>query len=128
MVKRYKNIPRREFLKIQFKLLNAMRQKHMELTPKEIEVAIEFFVLEDPYSFNRFSSKSRNKVIERLADRNIGISNATLNQHIIALHKKLILVRETDNNLVIHPVFKPLLSESENSYEFKFIFENVVNE
>ena len=125
MTKRFENIQRKDFIKLQFNLLNAFRPKHIQLTNKEIEVAVEFFVLEAPFSNNRFSSASRNQVVKKLEDQNSGVSNATLNQHIISLQKKGILTREVDNTLIINKSLRNLLDNKTKNYEIKFEFVNV---
>ena len=125
MVKTFDGISRREFLKIQFNLLNSFSPKRAQLTNKEIDVVIEFFVLPDMYKRNRFSSAARNYIVKSLESQGNGLNNATLNQHVISLQRKGIFEREVDNTLIINKAFKNLLDSSVENYEIKFVFKNV---
>lgn len=131
MLVKYSNLSLRESISKFFHFINAAQLDLSKiLTDTEIQVLVEFIILPEKFTYQRFSTLAKRKVREILKEEfNWILTKENLNNKIYAMIEKNILSRDEDGviHLVKHikiPVFEMVKAiQNKSSYDITFRYE-----
>lgn len=127
--KNYTNLSKEDFYIQFFNILNSMQtEKEDRLTDREIDVAVEFLLLEPKHELARFGKESRKEIAKRITDKkgkNFSVKN--LNIALNTLKHKGVIFEDKDKQKYFHKFIKENVKDKEE-IEFYFYLENGNND
>lgn len=124
----YPSLDERSFLKKYLAFYNLLVPEVQQLLPSEIDLVTEFALLPDSkFSYQRFGSLAKNKVIEAATEKGWKLTKLNINNKLYALLDKRFLRRDEDRVIYMpEHLMKALQSfRTNNNFEIKLMFTNV---
>lgn len=121
----YPSLDERSFLKKYLAFYNLLVPEVQQLLPSEIDLVTEFALLPDSkFSYQRFGSLAKNKVIEAATEKGWKLTKLNINNKLYALLDKRFLRRDEDKVIYMpEHLMKALQSfRTNNNFEIKLMF------
>ena len=121
----YPSLHERSFLKKYLAFYNLLVPEVQQLLPSEIDLVTEFALLPDSkFSYQRFGSLAKNKVIEAATEKGWKLTKLNINNKLYALLDKRFLRRDEDKVIYMpEHLMKALQSfRTNNNFEIKLMF------